>query len=169
MGRRDCVVVNAVDAGGRVEAEPCGSCRLAVVVGQRRQASKQHRHTSHPEPAASWARQRHSLHLLIFWGSEGGIYCCLLKVASNTIHSSSSSREQQSLYPALLPSPPSRSHDCHETPHQRPAKPQGSIPSTCPRPLPASSPHPHPSTSHTVFPVIPILGHLPSRNERITA
>ena len=102
MGRRDCVVVNAVDAGGRVEAEPCGSCRLVpVVVGQRRQASSTA--TLHTEPAASWARQRHSLHLLIFWGSEGGIYCCLLKVASNTIHSSSSSREQQSLCPALLP------------------------------------------------------------------
>lgn len=50
------VVVTAVDVGGR------GSCARESI-GQRKQAARVHRHTSHTEHAAS-CHQRHSLHVL---------------------------------------------------------------------------------------------------------
>ena len=88
------MVVNAVVAGGRVEAEPCGSCRL-VAVCQRRQASSTA--TLHIPSQLRHGPGNATLSIFSSSGEAKVEVYCFLKVASNTIHSSSSSREQQSL------------------------------------------------------------------------
>ena len=173
------MVVIAVDVGGCAAA--CGSCTArasAIINGQRKQAAQAvHRHTSHTERCVM-ATQRHS-------PCSGEVYCN----CSGPERACESSQQYHTvrLFTRPLPHvsilslsnlpfsvPLSRNHDCHETPPppphplQRPAKLPYTInvPSTVADIVTAPA---HPSTSHTVFPVIPILGYTPSRNERIVA
>lgn len=173
-------MVIAVDVGGRVEAEPCGgSCTL---VTRSAQASSSSTATLHTPSRLRHGHGPRSATLSIFWGrSEGGSLLAAVKVASNTLlyyycvlftplplHVSYSSLQATLLLYATLTRPrlPRDNTTSTAAPRQTTRKHTISVPSTVADIVTAPA---HPSTSHTVFPVIPIIGYTPSRNERIVA